>query len=147
MIRFTLGCADDHEFESWFKSNDAYDSLAAAGMIACPVCGSCNVGKKMMAPQVSTRNGTKDHKKEQQPVKIADPKNKFEKAIEKLKRKIEKESEYVGTNFANEARAIHSGESPERSIFGEAHASETRALIEEGVPIAPLPWIPTCKSN
>lgn len=147
MIRFTLGCADDHEFESWFQSNDAYNSLAAAGMIECPVCGSSSVGKKMMAPRVSTRNGMKDEKKESQPAKIAEPKNKFERAVEKLKQKIEKESEYVGTNFAKEARAIHSGESPERSIFGEAHAADTRALIEEGVPIAPLPWIPTCKSN
>ncbi len=147
MIRFTLGCIENHEFESWFKSNDAYNSLSEAGMITCPVCGSSSVVKKMMAPRVSTGNAAPKDSVREQPPKIAEPKSTFEKAIEKLKQKIEKESEYVGTNFAKEARAIHAGESKERSIFGEARAAETRELIEEGVPIAPLPWIPTCKTN
>jgi hypothetical protein len=70
-----------------------------------------------------------------------------EHPLARLRRKIEAESDYVGPSFANEARAMHEGESPRRSIWGEARADEAKALIEEGIPIAPLPFVPKRKAN
>lgn len=75
------------------------------------------------------------------------PASPAEAAINDLKMKIQKHSEYVGSDFAAEARAIHDGDAPERSIYGEAEASEARKLVEDGVPVAPLPFMPTRKTN
>lgn len=75
------------------------------------------------------------------------PASKAENALNELKKKIEANSEYVGEGFAAEARAIHDGDAPERSIYGEANGDEARALIDDGVPVAPLPFMPTRKTN
>lgn len=127
MIRYSLKCANDHMSESWFQSASAFDTLVASRHIACPECGSTDVTKALMAPSVGA--------------KLTDDR------IAELRRKVESNSEYVGKNFATEARRIHDGDAPERAIYGEAKPDEARKLIEDGVPVAPLPFMPSRRTN
>jgi hypothetical protein len=140
MIRYSLRCAAEHSFESWFQSADAFDSLAGGGRVSCPVCGSTEVSKLLMAPAV--RPARKAAAKP-----LSAPATKIEEAFQALRRQIEETSEYVGMNFVAEARKIHAGDAPERSIHGEARIEEARRLLEEGVPVAPLPFVPQRKMN
>lgn len=168
MIRFALACDQDHRFESWFQSGDAFDRLTASAQLTCPVCGSSNVTKSLMAPRVTTaesQSARRSRRREPQTpdASTADapqgsgaqpqggplsaPKSDLEKALAQLRREVEANSEYVGLNFAHEARAIHDGDAPARPIYGEARARDARKLIEDGVPVAPLPFIPVRKTN
>lgn len=135
MIRYALKCQNDHGFESWFRSAEAYDTLRAAKGVECPVCGGTEVEKALMAPAVRT---------EERPLTA---KSQLETALAEMRRQVEANSEYVGLNFAAEARAIHDGDAPERSIYGEAKAEEARRLLEDGIPVAPLPFLPPRKTN
>lgn len=141
MIRFRLKCAQDHEFESWFQSGSAFDTLKASGHVACAVCGSVQVEKALMAPSVAVRT-------EAEPAPaLRGPSNEVEAALAALRRQVEEHSDYVGMNFVTEARRIHNGEAPERAIYGEARVDEARKLLEDGVPVAPLPFLPARKAN
>ncbi len=137
MIQFSLRCAEDHRFDSWFKSSETYDTLNAAGLISCTICGSSQVEKALMAPKV--RDSKTAH--------AGDAPNLKEQALAELKKQVEQNSEYVGMNFAREARDIHDGIAPERAIYGEARGDEAKKLIEDGVPVTPLPFVPGRKSN
>ncbi|WP_296423533.1 DUF1178 family protein [Yoonia sp.] len=134
MIRFHLKCDHDHGFESWFQSGEAFDKLAAARMLACTTCGSTTISKSIMAPAVST---TSD---------ITAPRA-TEAALAKLRETVETNSDYVGASFAKEARAMHDGTKPERPIYGEANLQEARKLVDDGIPVMPLPFIPRKKSH
>jgi hypothetical protein len=143
MIRYNLKCEAGHGFESWFQSGEAFMALQGAGQIGCPICGSPKVGKELMAPSVrpgrnegASARGT-----------LSEPGSEVEVALAALKKQIEENSEYVGMNFAAEARRIHEGDAPERSIHGEAKPDEARRMIEEGLPVAPLPFVPGRKVN
>lgn len=138
MIRYSLKCDKDHAFESWFPSAAAFDSLKAAGHVACPLCGSATVEKALMAPAVTVG-------RTEAPLRTAE--TPMEQAMAALRKQVEENSEYVGMNFVAEARRIHQGEAPERSIHGEARLDEARKLIEEGVPVAPLPFLPARKTH
>jgi hypothetical protein len=148
MIRYALKCAEDHRFESWFQSASAYDTLAARGHVACPVCGGTKVEKAIMAPRVATAE------KGAAPVEakpaeaqapatperpLSGPAHPAEQMLRKLREHIEKTSTDVGDRFATEARAMHLGEKDEAPIHGRASPDEARALIEDGVPILPVP--------
>ncbi len=135
MIRYTLQCPDGHRFESWFQNAAAYESLAAGGHLSCPDCGAVKVEKSLMAPPVRAAR------------KAAAPSDTPETELARLKARIEAESDYVGTGFVKEARAIHDGEAPRRPIHGEARPAEAIRLIEDGIPVARLPFIPTRKTN
>ena len=139
MIRFSLICDKDHGFDSWFPSGEAFDSLKAQGHVACPVCGSGAVEKALMAPAV--RPARKDA------AALRAPANPVEEALAALRRQVEENSEYVGMNFAAEARRIHEGDAPERAIHGEARMDEAKKLVEDGIPVAPLPFLPARKVN
>lgn len=139
MIRYALTCSDKHEFDSWFQSAEAYDRLRGVGLVNCSVCGSSEVEKLLMAPAVQAARN--------KPASLATPASPVEEAFAKMRREVEENSEYVGMNFAAEARAIHDGDAPHRSIYGEAKAEEARSLIEDGVPVAPLPFMPNRKTN
>lgn len=141
MIRYTLTCANDHGFDSWFQSAEAFDRLAAAGHVACALCGSTEVTKSLMAPAV------RPAREAAEAAPAAARKTPVEEAIAALRRQVEENSDYVGLNFVAEARAMHEGAIPERSIYGEAKAEEARRLLEEGIPVAPLPFIPARKTN
>lgn len=138
MIKFTLKCVGDHEFESWFHSAATFDKLLGAGMISCAICGIGDVKKALMAPSLrSTSNAVP-------PAPVPTP---AEQTLVQLRRRIEENSEYVGLNFAQEARDMHDGLTPERAIYGEAKPDEAQKLIEDGVPVTPLPFVPRRKSN
>jgi len=147
MISFTLKCENDHSFDSWFQSASAFEKLQTAGMVACPDCASSVVEKAIMAPRVRTaRKAAKAPKPEDKPTNLA-PQTDAEKAIAKLKSEVEANSEYVGMEFAAKARAIHDGDAPEQPIYGEAKPEEAKKLIEDGVPVLPLPFMPSRKVN
>lgn len=147
MIQFSLKCDQGHQFDSWFQSADAYDKLAKAGMVSCSICGSTAVEKALMAPNIQAGRDTPAPERATQAGPLSTPASAAEQAIAELKRRIETHSEYVGMNFAREAREIHEGTAPERPIHGEARIDEARKLIEDGVPVTPLPFRPGRKSN
>jgi hypothetical protein len=131
MIRYSLRCDREHRFDSWFRSSADFDRLTGAMLVACAVCGSRTVKKDLMAPSVAGASAEPD---------LSAPASPAEQALAELRRRIEATAEDVGRDFAAEARRIHEGVSPERPIIGEARPSEARALIEDGIPVAPLPW-------
>ena len=139
MIRYSLRCAKGHEFESWFASAAAFDDLRAAGRLTCIECGTTDVEKAPMAPAVGSKSVDKPD--------LAQPANEIDTKLEALRKEVEANSDYVGLSFAKEARAIHDGDAPERSIYGEARPDEAKKLIEDGVPVAPLPFVPKRKAN
>ena len=138
MIRYSLRCNQGHDFESWFSSGSGYDDLRAKGLVVCPDCGSTQVEKALMAPGVAQIEPQ---------ARLRGEMSEREKALAELRRKVEENSEYVGMNFVAEARAMHEGAKPERSIHGEARAEEALKLLEEGIPVAPLPFLPKGKAN
>ena len=143
MIKFSLKCSDGHAFDSWFKAGAAFDDLIQRKMVICPVCGSSDVEKALMAPAVTVSPQMP------QTVHPPDATNLSEAAtkLQDLRSKIEASSEYVGERFASEARAMYLGDIPNRPIYGEAKPLEAKTLIEEGVPVLPLPFIPSRKTN
>ncbi len=161
MIRYALKCDKDHSFESWFQNAAAFDSLTAAGMVVCPECGSSAVAKSLMTPKVRpSRTAAKapDVAAANVPEPVAPtppepsspsivPDPEVARQIAELKAKVEAESDYVGDKFVSEARSMHLGDSPDRPIYGEANIEEARELVEEGVPVMPLPFLPTRKTN
>lgn len=144
MIRYSLRCSKDHDFDSWFQSAVAYEAMGAAGHVTCPVCGDGQIAKSLMAPAV--RPARKAGEPAAKPA-LAEPQNDVEAAFAEMRRKIEANSDYVGVNFVAEARRMHAGDIEERSIYGEARPEEARALLEEGVNVAPLPFMPPRKVN
>jgi hypothetical protein len=130
MILFRLKCASDHEFEGWFRDNDAFDRQQANGDLACPVCGDKSVDKALMAPRL----GRSD--------KQAPSPAEMRRALQELRKQVETHCDYVGPGFAEEARKIHRGETPVRGIYGEATQGESRALADEGIEVACIPWVP-----
>jgi len=148
MIRYSLKCKDGHHFDSWFQNAAAFATLQTAGQLACPVCGTAEVEKELMAPSLRQKAGTSDAAQPPAtPPNLSDPGSDLEAAIAALRKQIAENSEYVGLNFADEARRIHDGAAPERAIYGEARPEDARRLIEDGLPVAPLPFLPTRKMN
>ncbi len=144
MISYTLQCAHNHTFDSWFQSAAAFDTLQQSQHLACPVCGSSQIEKSLMAPAVRPARSAAGS--EPKP-NLKEPGTDLEQALAAMRRQVEENSEYVGMNFVTEARAMHDGDAPERSIYGEARPDEARKLIEDGVPVAPLPFLPARKVN
>ena len=144
MIRYTLTCDRGHPFESWFRDAAAYDEQAAAGLLACPACGSPSVEKAIMAPHVAQKAAMPAPAiPEERPVSLVSPEDAELRAkVKALREHLTANADYVGTGFADEARRIHSGESERRSIYGEASPGDARSLLEEGVEILPLPSLP-----
>jgi len=133
MIKYALVCEHEHGFEGWFGASADYDDQHSRGLLSCPVCGSAAVRKQIMAPAVA---GTKTRGDGA----TAPPQRAvMMEAMGKLRRHVEDNFDYVGDSFAREARAIHEGRSQDRAIYGEATPSEVKALVDDGVPVAPLP--------
>ena len=135
MIKYTLQCKNLHQFESWFRTSDDYEKLNNEKMLSCEICGSKSISKSLMAPRVSS-NEKKQNKKTLESIP-----SKEQKLIKQLKKEVEKNCEYVGDNFEKEARAIHYGDSPERSIYGKTTLKQAKSLYEDGIPVTPLPWV------
>ncbi|CAA6605237.1 conserved hypothetical protein [Rhodospirillaceae bacterium LM-1] len=149
MILFMLKCPSDHRFEGWFKDGSAYERQAKRRLIACPVCESSEISKAPMAPRISKGLACRE---EAAPAPVQEsapspPVPAQETALpasaellSALRDVVEKHCENVGDNFAEEARRIHYGESEARGIYGQSDPEETKALLEEGIDILPLPW-------
>jgi hypothetical protein len=148
MIVFDLACKDaGHVFEIWFGSTADYEDQKARGLVSCPYCGSTQVDKTVMAPNVAAKGNSRS-----EPAPVATNANvpaaanvptpaQFKEMVSKLaevQAKMLESSEYVGTRFADEARSMHLGEQDVRPIHGQTSSEEAKALIEEGVPVAPL---------
>ena len=132
MIRFSLRCASEHEFEAWFRNGEGYEAQQKAGEIACPECGDTHVEKALMAPSIG-------RSREPAPISPAQ----LRSALVELRHQVENHCDYVGPQFAEEARRIHYGESDPRGIYGEASAEESRELVEEGIKFGRIPWVQT----
>jgi hypothetical protein len=141
MIVFDLKCiAGGHVFEGWFGSGEDFESQRARGLLSCPMCGSHEVAKALMAPAVPAKSN-----RQSAPVPVVSGADvaKMRAVMEKLAQvqsEALKDSEWVGRNFAETARAMHYGEKAHKSVHGEVAPDEARALIEEGVEVAPLPF-------
>jgi hypothetical protein len=131
MIRFTLRCAAEHEFEGWFRSGEAFEAQQKAGDVACPDCGDTRVEKALMAPNIG-----RSHKN----VPALSPAQ-MRAALVELRRQVEGNCDYVGERFAEEARKIHYGEADPHGIYGEATENESRELADEGIKFGRIPWV------
>ena len=140
MIRYALVCGHAHEFEGWFGSSDAFDLQVGKGQVECPLCASRDVRKQIMAPAVTgakTRTPTDGQGTTQMMME----------ALGRLRAHVEDTFDHVGDAFAAEARAIHEGRAEDRGIYGQASPREVRELMEDGVPVAPLPPKPPTKTE
>jgi len=145
MIVFDLSCADGHRFEGWFGSSADYEGQRDGGLLACPFCGSCEVGKAPMAPAVPAKGNSRPESlpaaaAPQQAMANTPLPPQVLAALAKAQAEALKNSTWVGDKFAEETRKMHYGERDEAPIHGQASLAEAKALIEEGVPVAPLPF-------
>ncbi len=137
MIKYALGCAEGHKFESWFPDSAAYEKQRKRGLVACPECGSVEVEKAIMAPAVV--GGERVAVGTEGEVLVDDKRRHAREVIARLRREIEANTDDVGAKFPEVARAIHQGDEPERAIRGRASLAEAKALLEEGVGVMPVP--------
>lgn len=146
MIRFSLHCDHGHEFEGWFRDNADFDRQSERKLVACPVCNSAQVQKSLMAPAVSTSRSKEQVAKEQVATAMDQVQKQVLEQMRELSRKVRENADYVGDQFAEEARKIHFGETQARGIYGEASKEDVHSLIEDGVDVMPLPVFPEDKN-
>ena len=138
MIVFNLKCKScSYVFEGWFGGTEEYNKQLKKKLILCPNCNSSSIAKSLMTPTVSKKSNTN----------ISKQKKTMINNINKYRKIIEKNFDYVGDNFTEEAKKIKYGEIEERPIYGEANLEQTKELIEEDIAFTPLPWTSTKKSN
>ena len=139
MIVFDLKCAEAHVFEAWFGSSSDYETQKKRGLLSCPLCGNAEIAKAVMAPAVPAKGNTRD---DTRPVPLAGGEDTRIKqmlgALAEMQKSMIESSEYVGGRFAEEARAIHYGETDARGIYGETSADEAAQLRDEGIEAMPL---------
>ena len=137
MIVFNLNCSDcASSFEGWFENTKDYNKQIRKGLLTCPSCNSTQIKKGLMAPNVSKKSNSK----------ISKSNKSIASNVKKLKKIIEKEFDYVGDKFTEEAKKIKYGEVKERPIYGEASIEQTKELIDEDIDVMPLPFS-TKKTN
>jgi hypothetical protein len=155
MIRYTLVCDREHNFESWFANSAAYDKQAKRGLVTCPICGSSKVDKAIMAPRLARSGKPIDvppappaapvpaPADTPAPVAMMSPQEReFRGKLKELRDHLTRNAENVGRKFPDEARKMHYGEIEHRSIYGEASPQEAKDLHEEGIEFHPLPVLP-----
>jgi hypothetical protein len=160
MIHYRLRCEAGHEFESWFSSGEGFDRQAQAGMVECPACGDTRVSRALMTPAVAKVPGVKGRAEAvsaQPPAVVPEASVPMQAGskmaagpipaqlvamLQKVRAEVEKNCDYVGEDFAEEARRIHHGEAEMRGIYGEATEAETEALRDEGIEVGRIPWLP-----
>jgi hypothetical protein len=175
MIHYDLRCGEGHTFDSWFRSSAAFDRQAAAGLLDCPFCASTNVSRAIMAPRLNRGVAAPPRERAapadipvdaktvsaplggggavgpaaEQQVAASGPAampDEVRAVLQRLRTEVEQRCEYVGGRFAEEARAMHHGEQPRRSIYGETTPDDAEALAEEGIEVARIPWVPRADS-
>lgn len=146
MIVFDLACSQGHRFEGWFSSSADFADQCAEGMVVCPACGCAQIAKAPMAPAVPAKGNTLAAKRPDtsaQPMANTPMPPDLQKAmaaLAKVQAEVLRNSTWVGDKFADETRRMHYGERDQAPIHGQASLTEARALIEEGVAVAPLPF-------
>ena len=145
MIVFDLSCTEGHRFEGWFGSSNDFEDQRARGLLAGPTCGAAQVTKAPMAPAVPAKGNSRQEvlPPETRPMANTPMPPEMQKAmaaLAKVQAEVLKNSTWVGDRFAEETRKIHYGERDDAPIHGQASLAEAKALIEEGVPVAPLPF-------
>ena len=133
MIKYNLKCENNHNFDAWFSDSSNFEEQNKKNLILCQKCNSTKIEKNIMAPNIGS-------KKQSYTNALKTEKN-YEKIIRNVRKHVEKNFEYVGDKFADEARAIHYGEKEEREIYGETSVEEAVDLIEEGVNVSPIPGV------
>jgi len=164
MIHYELQCQGDHAFDGWFKDSASFDRQAEAGLIACPICHSVNVRRALMAPALGRgKRGGRDPAASEESIPTpapaaqqgsapattpgsgilaaADMPEKLKALLHQLRSEVEKHCDYVGSDFAEEARRIHYGETEARGIYGETTPAEAEALADEGIEFGVMPWL------
>ena len=157
MIHYNLRCKKGHAFESWFQSSSAYEVQEKRNLVSCPVCGSTDVERAIMAPRIVSKKGREKTPSEQLPVpapasEVIPPTSptpllmaqdqELRAKLKELRDHIVKNADDVGERFPNEARKMHYGDIEHRPIYGEASPDEAKALVDEGVEVMPLPTLP-----
>jgi hypothetical protein len=152
MIHYDLRCGQDHAFDGWFKDSAAFERLAKRGLVECPHCGDVKIARALMRPAVAKRRALPAPVPAPSP-SLQPPAPSPEVAggklpahmramLQKMRAEVEKHCDYVGPQFAEEARKIHRGESDKRGIYGEASPEQAEALAEEGIEVSQIPWVP-----
>jgi hypothetical protein len=151
MIHYQLRCDQDHEFDGWFNDSAGFEKQAKRGLIECPECGGTKVTRALMAPAVSTRD-TPDPKPPAPVQQVLPPPAppaggmpmpaQMIALLQRMREQVEKNCDYVGPGFAEEARKIHRGEVEEHGIYGETTPEEAETLAEEGIEVHSIPWVP-----
>jgi hypothetical protein len=147
MIHYQLRCSADHTFDGWFRDSASFDSQAQRGLVSCPACGDTIVNRALMAPRIAKGGAVVDASgaPEASPVpekaSVAVPDH-VRAMLQKLRAEVERNCDYVGPGFADEARRMHRGESDKRGIYGESTPEQAEALADEGIEIARIPWVP-----
>ena len=137
MIVFNLCCSNcDFSFEGWFENSKDYNKQIKQGLVSCPSCNSIQIKKGLVAPNVAKKSNSKTTKRNKS----------IASSIKKLKKIIEKEFDYVGDKFTEEAKKIKYGETKERAIYGEASIEQTKELMDEDIDVLQLPFS-TKKTN
>ncbi len=151
MILYQLCCADDHSFEAWFRDSATYDQQVIDGDVECPYCGSTNVTKAIMAPNINSSKSSDEGAGEDLPeydinamgdARAQEVAQQILDAVGRIRDYAEENFEDVGEDFADEARKIHNGDAEERGIYGKASEEEAQDLEEEGVEFVRLPGTP-----
>ena len=154
MIHYQLQCRHGHGFDGWFRDSAAFDTQAARGLLACPSCADTAVTRALMAPAVAKGHAVPPSAAPpaeatappaEAPIAVAGaPRmpDHIRAALQRLRAEVERQCDYVGPGFAEEARRIHNGESAARGIYGEATQDEATALAEDGIEVARIPWVP-----
>ena len=139
MIVYNLICKNcSFEFEGWFDNSNEFEKQNRNKLINCPSCNNVVIKKSLMSPNISAKSNSKVIKKQ---------KKTMVNNISKYKKIIEKNFDYVGDNFTEEAKKMKYGEIVERPIYGEANLEQTKELLEEEISVVPLPWTPSKKTN
>lgn len=136
MIVFDLKCKDGHVFEAWFPDSKAFEKQKAKKAVVCPVCGNRRVTKAPMAPNIASGKAREGEKAQQNPQA-----KEMMVMLSKLRQEVEKNCDYVGDKFPEEARKIHYGEAEKRNIYGEASKEDAESLAEEGIEFQRIPWV------
>ena len=152
MIHYDLRCSEGHDFDGWYKDSAAFDRLAKRHMLECPHCGDTKVQRALMRPAVAKgqslpapmpQSAPPPQQPAQQEAVAAGPMPAQMRAmLQKMRAEVEKNCDYVGPQFAEEARKMHRGESDKRGIYGETSPEQAESLAEEGIEFNRIPWVP-----
>ena len=153
MIHYQLRCGQDHGFDGWFKDSASFEKQAKRGLIECPECGGTEVERALMAPALAKRDALPVPAEvppppveapAEPPAKVAAGRLPAQMlaALQRMRAEVEKNCDYVGPDFADQARAMHRGEIEPKGIYGETSDDQAESLAEEGIAVAKIPWVP-----